>query len=74
MDCLLFLARRLTCQAGHRGSPPKSILAPWYTLVSQRRNWRLDFVKSLAKAFAVDPAGSSTTQVRAVPGSTFLPG
>ena len=43
--------------SGYRGTdPPVSALASWYGLLRDKRKHKLDFVKALARAFAVDPA------------------
>ncbi|KAG0144415.1 hypothetical protein CROQUDRAFT_108552 [Cronartium quercuum f. sp. fusiforme G11] len=43
--------------SGHVGIPARSVLASWYTLLCQKRIWRLDLLRSLIKAFAADPVG-----------------
>lgn len=46
---------------GYRNlDPPVSALASWYGLLRDKRKHKLDFIKALARAFAVDPALSVT--------------
>jgi len=40
---------------GYSGNPSRSVLASWYTLLSEKRVWRLAFLKSLIKSFSLDP-------------------
>jgi cohesin loading factor subunit SCC2 len=36
-------------------NPTRSVLASWYTLLSEKRAWRLAFLKALIKSFSIDP-------------------
>ncbi|PLW54207.1 hypothetical protein PCANC_04542 [Puccinia coronata f. sp. avenae] len=40
---------------GYTGNPAKSVLSSWYTLLSEKRAWRLAFIKGLIKSFSIDP-------------------
>ncbi|KAA1098581.1 Sister chromatid cohesion protein 2 [Puccinia graminis f. sp. tritici] len=40
---------------GYLGNPTRSVLASWYTLLSEKRVWRLAFLKALIKSFSIDP-------------------
>ena len=39
---------------------PRSLLQQWYTLIRDRRQPRLDFLKGMIKAFDIDPNGEIT--------------
>ncbi|KAH9819910.1 sister chromatid cohesion C-terminus-domain-containing protein [Melampsora americana] len=57
-----FYSRTNSSVSGYFGTPARSVIAPWYTLLSQKRTWRLDLIKSLVKSFSVDPL-SSTVEI-----------
>ncbi|KAI7965552.1 hypothetical protein MJO29_001300 [Puccinia striiformis f. sp. tritici] len=40
---------------GYSNNPIRSVLASWYTLLSEKRVWRLAFLKALIKSFSIDP-------------------
>ncbi|POW11268.1 hypothetical protein PSTT_05463 [Puccinia striiformis] len=39
---------------GYSNNPIRSVLASWYTLLSEKRVWRLAFLKALIKSFSID--------------------
>lgn len=50
---------------GYRLSPhPTALLHRWYSLVKEKRQPKLDFLKSFLRAFDVDVAVLSCSQVR----------
>lgn len=54
----------LLCLLGYRLSPnPTALLHRWYTLVREKRVTRQDFLKTLMRAFDLDPAELALTQV-----------
>lgn len=44
------------------GAQARSVIAPWYQLLCQKRSWRLDLIKSLVKSFAIDPLSAVVEQ------------
>ncbi|EGF99550.1 uncharacterized protein MELLADRAFT_118268 [Melampsora larici-populina 98AG31] len=57
-----FYSRTSSSVSGYFDNPARSVIAPWYTLLSQKRTWRLDLIRSLIKSFSVDPL-SSTVEI-----------
>lgn len=39
---------------GYRGDPPQALLYRWYGLLRDKRQWRLDFLRAMTKAFSVE--------------------
>lgn len=51
----------------------QALLNPWYSLISEKRAWRLDFVKALGKIFDHDLAGTAVVGILRVIGSQAEP-
>ena len=47
----------LTYGIGHRHG--FALMAPWYALIGEKRAWRHDFLKQLARAFDYDLSGKT---------------
>ncbi|WAQ85397.1 hypothetical protein PtA15_6A25 [Puccinia triticina] len=56
---------------GYVSSPTRSVLASWYTLLSEKRVWRLAFLKALIKSFSIDPQSDKFDQ-RAIAFQQYL--
>lgn len=50
---------------GHRDGV--ALLSPWYSLIGEKRAWRHDFLKQLARAFDSDPSGKTVVSVSTKP-------
>ena len=47
-------------RTGYRGS--QALFDPWYSLLREKRKWKLDFLKAILRAFTVDPAAGTCAQ------------
>lgn len=43
--------------------PPKALLFRWYSINSERRTWRQDFLKNICKAFEFEPFADNISRV-----------
>jgi hypothetical protein len=49
---------------GYRGEPPVALLHYWYSLMREKRQWRLDYLKALLRGLQVEIASErACTQV-----------
>ena len=47
----------LKCTAGHRDGA--ALLSPWYSIISEKRSFKLDFIRQVCRAFDYSLSGSS---------------
>jgi cohesin loading factor subunit SCC2 len=48
---------------GYAGEPPCALLSKWYSLMREKRQWRLDFLKAFVRGLHVEPTTSEFNQV-----------
>ncbi|CAH7690333.1 sister chromatid cohesion C-terminus-domain-containing protein, partial [Phakopsora pachyrhizi] len=45
--------------SGYVADPPRSVMGPWYQLLSEKRVWKIEFLKAIVKKFYIDPQNAN---------------